>query len=138
MRKRTQSREFALQLLYQLDITKEKDCEIVLDNLWQSQDELAAEDIKAFTADLVRGVVNQLKEIDAKIAQYASNWQIGRMAVVDRNILRLASYELLFRSDIPPKVSINEAIELAKKYSGIEAAKFVNGVLDKIKADKEA
>jgi len=137
MRRRTQAREFALQLLYQLDITKDKNCEIILNNLWQIQDEAVADDIKSFTADLVQGVVAHSKDIDEKIAQYASNWQIGRMAVVDRNILRLASYELLFRSDIPPKVSINEAIELAKKYSGIEAAKFVNGILDKVKVDKK-
>jgi len=137
MRKRTQAREFALQLLYQLDITEDKDCEVVLNNLWQTQDEAVADDIKGFTADLVKGVAAHLGEIDGRIAQYASNWQIERMAVVDRNILRLASYELLFRGDIPPKVSINEAIELAKKYSGIEAAKFVNGILDKVKIDKK-
>ncbi len=137
MRKRTQAREFALQLLYQLDITEDKDCEVVLSNLWQTQDEAVADDIKGFTADLVKGVAAHLEEIDERISQYASNWQIERMAVVDRNILRLASYELLFRGDIPPKVSINEAIELAKKYSGIEAAKFVNGILDKVKIDKK-
>jgi len=137
MRKRTQAREFALQLLYQLDITEDKDCEVVLSNLWQTQDEAVADDIKGFTADLVKGVAAHLEEIDERISQYASNWQIERMAVVDRNIMRLASYELLFRGDIPPKVSINEAIELAKKYSGIEAAKFVNGILDKVKIDKK-
>jgi len=137
MRKRTQAREFALQLLYQLDITENKDCEAVLNNLWQTQEGTVAEDIKVFSADLVKGVIANFKTLDEKIAQYASNWQIERMAVVDRNILRLASYELLFREDIPPKVSINEAIELAKKYSGIEAAKFVNGILDKVKIDKK-
>ncbi len=137
MRKRTQAREFALQLLYQMDITEGKDCEAVLSNLWQTQEKAVADDVKAFTADLVKGAVANIKDIDEKIAQYASNWQVNRMAVVDRNILRLASYELLFRSDIPPKVSINEAIELAKKYSGIEAAKFVNGILDKVKTDKK-
>ena len=138
MRKRTQAREFALQLLYQLDITENKDCEAALNNLWQTQEGSVAEDIKIFSADLVKGVIANFETLDKKIAQYASNWQIERMAVVDRNILRLASYELLFRDDIPPKVSINEAIELAKKYSGIEAAKFVNGILDKVKTDKKA
>lgn len=137
MRKRTQSREFALQLLYQIDISGDKDCDAALNNLWERQEKETAADVKDFTAELSRGVVVNLKEIDSRIAQYASNWQIGRMAVVDRNILRLASYELIFRDDIPPKVSINEAIELAKKYSGPEAAKFVNGILDKVKSEKK-
>ncbi|MFA5114489.1 MAG: transcription antitermination factor NusB [Candidatus Omnitrophota bacterium] len=137
MRKRTQSREFALQILYQMDISGDRDCDAALDSFWQRQDKEVAADVRDFTAELSRGVVANLKEIDSSIAQYASNWQIGRMAVVDRNILRLASYELIFRDDIPPKVSINEAIELAKKYSGLEAAKFVNGILDKVKAEKK-
>ncbi|MFA4983837.1 MAG: transcription antitermination factor NusB [Candidatus Omnitrophota bacterium] len=137
MRKRTQSREFALQLLYQIDISGDKDCDAALNNLWERQEKDTAADVKDFAAELFRGVVANLKEIDSRIAQYASNWQIGRMAVVDRNILRLASYELIFRDDIPPKVSINEAIELAKKYSGPEAAKFVNGILDKVKSEKK-
>ena len=73
-----------------------------------------------------------LDEIDEKIAKYTENWQLSRMAVVDRNILRFSVYELLFMDDIPPKVTINEAVNVAKKYSQDEAGKFVNGVLDKI------
>lgn len=137
MRKRTQSREFALQLLYQLDISGNRDCDVVLNNLWETQEKGIAGDVRDFTSELTRGAIANLKEIDSRIAQYASNWQIERMAVVDRNILRLASYELIFRNDIPPKVSINEAIELAKKYSGLEAAKFVNGILDKVKSERK-
>jgi len=75
--------------------------------------------------------------IDEKISKYAANWHLKRMAVVDRNILRLGACELITRQDIPPKVSINEAVELAKRYSGIEAGKFVNAILDKIKLEKE-
>jgi N utilization substance protein B len=137
MRKRTRAREFALQVLYKIDITAES-CEDSLANFWQSGAEQDAEDeIKQFAADLVRGVTEKLSAIDEKISQYATNWRLDRMAFVDRNILRLGCYELLFRQDIPPKVSINEAVELAKKYSTQEAAKFVNGILDKVKAEKE-
>jgi transcription antitermination factor NusB len=69
--------------------------------------------------------------------QFAANWQLERMAVVDRNIMRLGAFELLYRDDIPPKVSINEAVELAKKFSGLESGKFVNAILDKIKLEKK-
>lgn len=137
MRKRTKSREFALQVLYQMDITHDN-CDTSLTNFWQSQsDEPPDEDLKNFTGEIVRGVIQNLAVIDAKIAQYAANWQLERMAVVDRNILRMGCFELLFREDIPPKVSINEAVELAKKYSTQEAGKFVNAILDKIKLEKE-
>lgn len=136
MRKRTQSREFALQILYQIDLTGDN-CDASLDNFWSGKsDEQIDEAVKNFTAELVKGVAENLTVINQKISQYATNWQLERMAVVDRNILRMGCYELAFRQDIPPKVSINEAIEIAKKYSGIEAAKFVNGILDKIKLEQ--
>lgn len=137
MRKRTLARECALQVLYQIDITHDS-CETSLSNFWQTHsEENIGEEIKKFTGELVRGAVDNMEKIDTRIAQYATNWQLKRMAVVDRNILRLASFELMFRDDIPLKVSINEAIELAKKYSGLEASKFVNGILDKIKSEKD-
>jgi transcription antitermination factor NusB len=137
MRKRTQARELALQVLYQLDITGDN-CQAALDNFWKApEQESIAQEIRHFTFELVEGVIRQLGVIDPKISQYATNWQLERMAVVDRNILRLSCFELLFRPDIPPKVSINEAVDLAKKYSGPEAGKFVNAILDKIKAEKE-
>lgn len=135
MRKRTQAREFTLQVLYQMDITRQPYAE-ALANFWQSQSEkYIAEEIKGFTIELVKGVADNLEVIDKKISQYATNWQLKRMATVDRNILRMASFELLFRPDIPPKVSINEAVEMAKKYSEPEAGKFVNGILDKVKQE---
>lgn len=135
MRKRTQAREFTLQILYQMDITHDA-YEVSLNNFWQAQGDQVNEELKGFSVELVKGVAENLKTIDAKIAQYATNWQLERMAVVDRNILRMSCFEIVFREDIPPKVSINEAVELAKKYSGVEAGKFVNAILDKIKLEK--
>jgi N utilization substance protein B len=135
MRKRSLARELALQVLYQIDIAQEPP-ETVLVAFWQAQDEQVDETVKHFSSELVLGVVANRDTIDAKISEYATNWQLKRMAVVDRNVLRLSCFELVFREDIPPKVSINEAVELAKKYSGVQAGKFVNGVLDKVKAEK--
>ena len=136
MRRRTRAREFALQILYQADIAHDA-CDTALENFWQSHaSEVVETDLKDFATKLVRGVTQHLKLIDEKISFYATNWQLERMAVVDRNILRMSCFELLFLEDIPPKVSINEAVELAKKYSDSEAGKFVNAILDKIKIEK--
>jgi transcription antitermination factor NusB len=137
MRKRTKAREYALQMLYQVDITQGNWQEI-LENFCASgdQQDLSGE-LKDFCAQLLGGVINHLQEIDKKISKYAANWQLERMAFVDRNIMRLGCFELLFRLDIPPKVAINEAVELAKKYSGLESGKFVNAILDQIKIEKE-
>lgn len=136
MRKRTRAREFALQVLYQMEMTHDPS-DISLNNFWQAhtEEDIDAE-LKDFTDKIVKGVSDNLAEIDGKISQFATNWQLERMAVVDRNILRMGSFELKFCDDIPPKVSINEAVELAKKYSGIEAGKFVNAILDKVKLEK--
>ncbi len=135
MRKRTRAREFALQILYQIDITRDH-ADASLADFWQAlNQEPIEQSVKDFTDELVKGVAQNSDTINTKISQYATNWQLKRMAVVDRNILRMSCYELMFRSDIPPKVSINEAVELAKKYSGMEAGKFVNAILDKIKQE---
>ena len=134
MRKRTKARQFALQILYQIDITHDNSS-ASLENFWQAQTQGLDSAIKQFTLELVKGMQEHREIIDRKIAQYAKNWELKRMAVVDRNILRQACFELLYRPDIPPKVSINEAIELAKHFSGVEAGKFVNGILDKIRLD---
>jgi len=136
MRKRTRAREFALQILYQLDITKEAPA-AALDNFWGTHvEEEVGDDLKAFTAELVKGTLENVEAIDASITKFAANWHLKRMAVVDRNILRMGCFELMFREDIPPKVAINEGVELAKKYSGVEAGKFVNAILDKVKLEK--
>lgn len=137
MRKRTKAREYVLQMLYQVDITQ-GNWQEVLENFCASGDrEDMLGELKYFSAQLLGGVVNHLQEIDKKISKYAANWQLERMAFVDRNIMRLGCFELLFRADIPPKVTINEAVELAKKYSGLDSGKFVNAILDQIKIEKE-
>ena len=137
MRKRTKAREYVLQMLYQADITRGSWQEI-LKSFWESNAQQEnSEELKDFSAQLLQGVVEHMQEIDNKISKYAANWQLERMAFVDRNIMRLGCFELLFSQDVPPKVAINEAVELAKKYSGLESGKFVNAILDQIKIEKE-
>ena len=130
MRKRTQARDWALIILYQTDITS-RGVERSVEAFLESGEEKDKE-IVEFCKRLVFGVHAYLKAIDEKISQYATNWQLKRMAIIDRNILRLGVFELKYASDIPPKVTINEAVELAKKYGDLESSKFVNGILDKI------
>ena len=130
MRKRTLARECALKILYAVEMTKE-DPEKCIDNFWNSQ-EKAEPQVKAFADDLVRGVYHNKERIDALITEHATNWKLNRMAVIDRNILRFGTYELIFVDDVPPKVAINEAIDIAKKYGDKDSGKFVNGILDKI------
>lgn len=136
MRKRTQAREAALQILYQREI-RNCNAELVFDQFWQDQNP-EGNDVKDYARRLVFGVDRQCAEIDQKISSYATNWQLRRMAVIDRNILRIGVFELLYTDDIPPKVSINEAVELAKKYGDLESSKFVNGILDKIHKTEKA
>lgn len=130
MRKRTKARECALQVLYQKDITR-NDCDYCLRDFWQVNADMD-ESVKEFTTQLVKGVAENQVRIDEMINSYATNWSMDRMAVVDRNILRLATFELVFVKDIPRKVSINEAVDIAKKYGDKDSGKFVNGILDKI------
>jgi N utilization substance protein B len=85
-----------------------------------------------FTEDLVAGVKEHQGKLDAMISRVAENWRLDRMAAIDRNILRLGAYEMLYRSDVPPKVAINEALELAKRYSTAQSSRFVNGILDRV------
>ncbi len=130
MRKRTQAREVALAILYQMDVTR-MEAHPVMADVWQREGEVDPE-VKSFSERLVFGVHQNLEQIDQKITAYATNWQLKRMAIIDRNVLRLGLFELLFAKDIPPKVSINEAVELAKRFGDLESSKFVNGILDKI------
>ena len=130
MRKRTQAREFAIQVLYQHEMNPEP-LEESLASFWEENASLP-EEVRSFADSLVRGTLEHLPEIDEVIARYTENWQLNRMAAIDRNILRFGVYELLYVEDIPPKVSINEAVNIAKKFSQEESGKFVNGVLDKI------
>ena len=130
MRKRTKARECVLQILYTMDVSGIKADE-ALSEFWDEHPSFI-EEIREFAEELVKGVRKDIEKIDKIISEHATNWTLKRMAVVDRNILRLAAYELLFRSDIPPKVSINEAVDIAKKYGDANSGKFVNGILDRI------
>lgn len=121
----------AIQFLYQIDITKDSFQE-GWEKFWLGRQEDVDVEIKDFCLRLAEGTIKNLNVIDAEIIQHAENWKLERMACVDRNILRLGCFEIIYCEDIPPKVTINEAVELAKYYSGSEAGKFVNGVLDKI------
>lgn len=157
MGKRREARERAVQFLFQYDLNPPEDLDGALENFWQSQqaavmawekgpatwgepfqlppptaDEL---EVRRFAEPLIRGTIEHLKEIDEIIRTHTKNWKFHRIAAVDRSILRLAIYEMLYRMDIPPVVSINEAVEIAKKFSTADSGKFVNGILDKVKSE---
>ncbi len=129
MRKRSRGREFALQMLYQIDI-RHAECLQIIQEFWQHYQPPA--EVKTFAQELVQGTTSHLDEIDPVIKRHADNWELHRMAVIDRNILRLGTYELLYTGDVPPKVCINEAIELAKRFGDADSGKFINGILDAI------
>jgi N utilization substance protein B len=155
MGKRREARERAVQFLFQHDLNPSPNLDEALAQFWDAQRVAAiasekgdatwgqpvelppptAEEAEArlFAEPLIRATIEHQDEIDKLIKKYAQNWELNRMAVVDRNILRLAIYEMLYRDDIPPVVSINEAVDIAKKFSTQDSGKFVNGILDKIK-----
>ena len=130
---RRDAREAAIQFLYQLDTHKPTNVEEALTAFWEQNEE--PQNVRDFANDLLRGALQKLPEVDAKIRTLADNWDFERLAAVDRNILRLAVYEMLYRPEIPPVVSINEAIDIAKKFSTAESGKFVNGLLDRVKKE---
>ncbi|MEI6085588.1 MAG: transcription antitermination factor NusB [Verrucomicrobiota bacterium] len=132
--KRRQARECAIQFLYQFDLGGGEFADS-LAAFWHALPEECGADAKKFADDLIRGAVEKRLEIDEKIKKYTEHWELQRIAAVDRNILRLAMYEMLFRDDIPPVVSINEAVDIAKKFSTQESGSFVNGILDRLRAD---
>ena len=131
MRKRTLGRECALKILFSAEVSKNGYQESS-ERFWDNYETDVPPEIKVFSESLVFGVANNIVEIDKMLEKYADNWAINRMATIDRNVLRIATYELLYTNEIPPKVAINEAIEVAKKYGDKDSGKFVNGVLDKI------
>jgi N utilization substance protein B len=124
---RRRARELALQLLYQNEVTgaAPEHMQTGLED-WRS----AAESIRDFADELLRGTLEHLEEIDDELSRQTAHWRLERLAAVDRNILRLAMFELLFHRETPHAVVIDEAIEIAKKYGAEESARFVNGVLD--------
>jgi N utilization substance protein B len=157
MGKRREARERAVQFLFQHDINPPEDLQAALEQFWDTQRAAAiaeekggatwgqpaesapptAEEaaVRLFADPLIRGALEYRHEADALITKHAINWEIHRIAAVDRNILRLAIYEMLHRDDIPPVVSINEAVDIAKKFSTQDSGKFVNGILDKVKGE---
>ena len=133
MNRRRKARELALQMLFQYEFTGQRSDFRAFEDLDPGKEE--HREIKQFSEELVNGTLTHLEEIDGCIRKAAEHWKMERMASVDRNIMRFAVFEILYRSDIPPAVSINEALEIAKKYSSSEAAPFINGLLDKIARD---
>lgn len=130
MRKRSLARELALQSLYQIDLRGSD----ALDRLEEFLQEQTRDlEILAFARELALGAWERRAAVDAELQAVAEHWELGRMAAVDRNILRLGAYELLHRPETPPVVAINEAVELAKKYSTAQSGAFVNGILDKVR-----
>ena len=157
MGKRREARERAVQFLFQHDLNPPENLDMELAQFWSTQRATALEDEKApstwgpraelppptteeaetrlFADPLIRGVLEQRDQIDEHIKKHSRNWDFNRIAAVDRNIMRLAIYEMLNREDIPPIVSINEAVDIAKKFSTEDSGKFVNGILDKVKGE---
>jgi transcription antitermination protein NusB len=157
MGKRREARERAVQFLFQHDLSPADDLPTALERFWETQRAAAIADekgvakwgqptevspptaeevaIREFADPLIRGTLEHRDEADAVIKKHAKNWDLHRIAAVDRNILRLAIYEMLHRDDIPPIVSINEAVDIAKKFSTQDSGKFVNGILDKVKGE---
>lgn len=158
MGKRREARERAVQFLFQHDLNPPENLEAELSQFWNSQRAAAIEEEKngparygekhelppptveeaatrLFAEPLIKGVLEHRDAIDERIKTHAKNWDFNRIAVVDRNIMRLAIFEMLHRDDIPPVVSINEAVDIAKKFSTEDSGKFVNGILDKIRGE---
>src|SRR5262245_11144850 len=133
MRRRTRARELALQFLYTLDLRGDGVRDELDDFLTRSG---ASRVARRFATELIDGVRKQRDDLDQRIAALATNWSLGRMAPIDRNILRLAGFELLHSRDVPVGVALNEAIELGKRYSTAQSGAFVNGVLDKLKEQR--
>ena len=157
MGKRREARERAVQFLFQHDLNPPENLDRALNEFWDTQRAAAiagekgpatwgqpvelppptAEEaeMRLFADPLIRGTLEHRDECDEIIKKFAKNWDLHRIAVVDRNILRLAIHEMLHREDIPPVVSINEAVDIAKKFSTQDSGKFVNGILDKVRAE---
>ena len=157
MGKRREARERTVQFLFQHDLNPPENLDRELNEFWDTQRAAAIAgekgpatwgqpvelppltagevEMRLFADPLIRGALEHRDAIDEHIKKHAKNWEFHRIAAVDRNIMRLAIYEMLFREDIPPIVSINEAVDIAKKYSTQDSGKFVNGILDKVRGE---
>jgi N utilization substance protein B len=136
MTRRSRAREVALQLLFQRDVNPTVPRSAVEE--FARERLLTKDDLVAFCLSLYDGAVGRAAEIDGLLAAAAENWRLPRMAAVDRNVLRLGAYELLFAADTPPKVALDEAIELARRYGDKDSPAFVNGVLDRLLKSRDA
>lgn len=146
---RRRSRELALQFLYQFDTLSETSQGVEdtapggpsldeeLELFWEGHGDRVQGEMRDFASTLIRGTCANLAHIDGIITGYSENWRLSRMSKIDRNILRLALYELVYLSGIPPAVTINEAVELGKRFGTEESGSFINGILDKIRLAKE-
>ena len=130
---RRRAREIALQVLYQREFDH-GEIEEAITLFWNNFEVLKG--AMDFSERLVKGVEQHRKELDRIIEQYSSNWRVDRMTHVDRTILRIATYEILYCDDIPPRVAINEAIDIGKKYGSEDSGAFINGILDKVKSEE--
>ena len=141
MRSRREAREKAVQFLFQHEVNPVTDFKQSLLRFWrlqgidESEKSSESQAMRQFSDSLVQGVLDHQQEIDRIIIEHARNWDFDRLAAVDRNVLRLAIFEMLHRHDIPPVVSINEAVEISKRFSTKDSGKFVNGILDRVKQD---
>ncbi len=134
LRRRSKARELAVQFLYQFDLRGRE----VLDELPAFLAQEAKEpEVRQFASRLIEGTIEHLPEIDRILRGVARNWDLRRMATIDRNVLRMASFEILHCADIPPKVAINEAIEIGKKFSTANSGGFINGILDRVRIDAQ-
>ena len=141
MGSRRKGRELVLTLLYRTEFSDDKNIKRAIENIIKLDPtgldaEQYGSNIRDFAEDLFRGVIGNREIIDKLLEKYLEHWEINRVAVIDKNVMKLAVYEILFRDDIPDVVSIDEAVELAKKYSTENSGGFVNGILDRIRKDK--
>jgi N utilization substance protein B len=139
---RRRARELALQFLYQYDALSESSGEGLypeeqLSLFWERSDTPVPDDMKEFASVLILGACKNLAHIDDILGRFSEHWRLSRMSKIDRNILRLSIYELMYLSDIPPAVTINEAVELGKRFGTEESGSFINGILDKIRIARE-
>jgi len=137
MGQRRKSREIALQMLYQMEMTGQPPHEVIdlYYEMASGDDDKSpnfAESVRPFAEQLLNGVYQHRDELDAMIVEASENWRIERMSIIDRNVLRIALYEMLYRIEIPPKVSINEAIDLGKTFGSPDSGSFINGILDRL------
>lgn len=129
MGKRRFSRELVTQFLYLTEMN-EGDWQVQLKSFWETNS--CPADVQSFAEDILHNIFDHKEEIDARLEKYSDNWALSRMAVIDRNLLRLAASELMYSKTVPPKVAIDEAVEIAKKFGSADSPNFINGVLDRI------